>query len=266
MIELDKTFIFLELIGEGGFGKVYKVQYKEDNQIYALKLMNKDLDFIKITNEFNLLKLLDSPYIPKYFALEKAYYAGNEYIMLMMEYIDGNDLSEYILDKHENKNTFTLSEITRVMRDTLRAVTYLHSHEIAHRDIKPDNIRIAKDRVVLVDYGFACIAKFKSIMECKGRAGTRHYMAPEIVNENVNLKEHPDLWLKADMFSLGQTFWTMTNLANPTPQVSRPSIYPVPEVVLIIKRLTNPVPETRLSAQGALTLTDRMIKKYFPNK
>ncbi len=100
---------------------------------------------------------------------------GRPYIV--MEFLVGEDLRHAIRDGH----TGDLNNKLRIARDVARALEYVHSKKIVHRDIKPDNVHIdASGKVKLMDFGIAR-AEGLSLTRAGFALGTPYYMAPELV-------------------------------------------------------------------------------------
>ena len=151
-------FQFIKPITSGGFGKVYlskrkNTQEKNDKQIYAIKVMDKNVMFRKnmaqqVVAERDALAVSKSPFVVKlFYSLQ-----SKEQIYLIMEYMIGGDLKSLLYNMcyfDQRMAVFYLSEIAI-------ALGYLHLHGIIHRDIKPDNVLIDKNgHVKLTDFGLS---------------------------------------------------------------------------------------------------------------
>lgn len=138
---------------------------------------------------------MSHPFIVKY--IENFIAAqGKHYIVL--EYAKGISLLKHL----KICKKFSENEAKVIFKKILEGVEYLHKKNVAHRDLKLDNIIIGKDKSVkLIDFGFATKCK----KEEKGRVfcGTPSYMAPEIINH----QEHN--YLKADIWALGIILYTL---------------------------------------------------------
>ena len=169
-------FDFLYIIGRGGFGKVWKVRLKKNNELFALKEMSKvkiidRRSEISIMSERNLLSKLHHSFIVNmYFAFQDFY---NLY--LVMDLLTGGDLRYHIA----HKKTFTENQTRFFIANMLLALDYIHSQNIIHRDIKPENLVLDKNGYLrITDFG---VAKINEIDNSSETSGTPGYMAPEVI-------------------------------------------------------------------------------------
>jgi len=182
--EIIKYYVPLETIGEGAYGKVFKVRHRVTGKTYAIKMLKKK--DIKILNEIKILRKLDHPNIMKvyeYFSSEYCWY-------FVEEYVAGGDLYEQIC-KLQYYNEVTASNI---MKQIFSFVSYLHQMNIVHRDIKPKNMMVSNKKdeieIKLVDFGTATFFSRKKPLT--DRVGTPIYMAPEVLKGNYF--NECDLW------------------------------------------------------------------------
>lgn len=123
-------------------------------------------------------------------------FEDTNHLYIVLEFIEGRTLSGFL------KKNPSEDQVKSIARQLVSAVGCLHSNNIAHRDLKLDNIMIDEaheNRVVLIDFGFATACDRKLKMFC----GTPSYMCPEIVKRG---------WysgIKADMWALGVIFYRM---------------------------------------------------------
>ena len=190
----------LNELGEGGFGKVYKVQNKIDKNIYVIKRINiksKTPEELKtIENESLILKQINSEYIVKYVDS----FIDNEHFNIVMEYCDNKDLKSFI-NIHKNNNELINEEVIyNIILDMCCGIKEIHSKNLIHSDLKPENIFISKDYEIKIgDFGI-------NIMNCaKTQKGIFNYMAPEIINDQEYNK-------KVDIWSLGCILYELLTL------------------------------------------------------
>ena len=185
-----ENYIILEMIGEGAFGKVYKGQRKCTNQIVAikkiikkgkkekeLKNLRQEIDILHRLYHENIIQCLDS-------------FETNTEFCLVTELATGQLYEIVQEDKKLPEN-----EIKNIALQLTSALFYLHSNNIIHRDIKPQNVLISASGIIKIcDFGFARAIDNKTMIT--SIKGTPLYMAPEL------LKEYP-YNKKADLWSLG---------------------------------------------------------------
>ena len=172
MGEKPSDFEFLQVLGEGGQGHVYKVYSLINHKIYAMKIIDleikeeiteeqkKEKETIKknIVNEIELLKKCEHPNIVKYY---KSFKEKNK-IYIIMEYFDNGDLDTYInvLKYLEKKNEINKDKLWNIFYQCMSGLSYLHSSNIVHRDIKPSNIFMSKNKIIKIgDFGVAALIK-----------------------------------------------------------------------------------------------------------
>jgi len=185
----------IKLIGEGGFGKIYKVIHNESGMIRAMKTIKKSYvakqdDEKKFLKEIEILQQSNHPHIIKIYE----YFIDSVNFYLIIEYMPCGDL----LNAIEKTEVFNESMASTIMKQLLSAVSYMHSLNIVHRDIKPENILVSDFNPVsstinikLTDFGTSnYLLKDNSFL--KKRVGSPYYIAPEILNKQYN--EKCDLW------------------------------------------------------------------------
>ena len=193
-------------IGNGAFGKVYKARELQTGNIVAvkqLKIYNSRTNYQNIIKEINLLKHLSHPNIVKYYN----YFEEDDKIFIIMEYLEGGTLKEYI---NNNQNNITEDNARIIIKQLLNALSYLHySCDICHRDIKPENILFKyKDDInslQLVDFGLS--ADTFEEKNYLNNCGTLKYMAPEQIANMIYSKA-------VDVWSVGIILYMLLNNGN----------------------------------------------------
>ena len=196
----DTIFSLAEQIGQGAFGKVYKVFYR--TEFYAIKKIIIDetnRSYLDKNGELQIMKQLKSDFVVNLYD----YWTKNEnyfkFLYIRMELCD-KTLKGII----EEKNTSIPPLIdymirTEIFRQLLFALNYLHSMtpKVIHRDIKPSNVLIKYHndhaQLKLCDFGLAKIYENES--SNTSYVGTGKYRAPEILTNNYDER--------VDIFSLG---------------------------------------------------------------
>ncbi|CAD8206359.1 unnamed protein product [Paramecium octaurelia] len=187
---ITKVYTLGQVLGQGAFGKVWKVTHKTTGLIRAMKQIRKSElikeDEQKMFSEMNLLKNLYHPNIVKLYEL---YQDSNNYY-LITEYLSGGELFERI----KKMNSFTEKRASDLMRQILMAIVYCHEKKIVHRDLKPENVLFSgtEPDALLKIIDFGCSRRFNSQKNMTKRLGTPYYIAPEVLNHNYN--EKCDVW------------------------------------------------------------------------
>lgn len=183
---MENYFMF-EMIGEGSFGKVYKGQRKSTNQIVAIKKIpkrgKKEKELKNLRQEIEILRKL---YHENIIQLLDSFESPNDFY-LVTELAQGQLFEILEEDKNLPEN-----EVRKIAQQLVSALYYLHSNNIIHRDIKPQNILISSSGVIkLCDFGFARAIDSKTMVT--SIKGTPLYMAPELLQE-YPYNHEADLW------------------------------------------------------------------------
>ena len=174
---LNKRYKILEELGQGGMGAVYKAIDENLGVTVAVKenFFLTDEYARQFQREAKILANLRHPNLPRvldYFVIEQQ----GQY--LVMDYIEGDDLREWI----KRKEVISEVEVIQIGTAICNALIYLHSRQpaIVHRDIKPGNVKITPDgEVVLVDFGLVKVMLRGEVTSVSARAMTPGYSPPE---------------------------------------------------------------------------------------
>lgn len=158
---VDRRYRIQCTLGRGGFGRTYLASdERRFGELCVLKefVPNSQADPVvaqKLRELFQreaaILHKLDHPQIPKFFA---GFEEGDR-LFIAQEYIDGKTYWRLLQERLRHKRTFSQIEIIGWLRDLLRVLDYLHTQNIVHRDISPDNVMLPKGHKapVLIDFG-----------------------------------------------------------------------------------------------------------------
>jgi len=175
-IDID-SFEAISVIGRGTFGKVLLVKSKENDKMYAMKQIRKDLiiqmqQIEHIKSERELLGTLEFPFIVK---MRYAFQTKKK-LFFVFDYIKGGELFH-----HLSKCQYFEEERTRFYAaELLATLEYVHSKNVIYRDIKPENVLLDDSgHIILTDFGLA--KRLSPDTKASSLCGTAEYMAPEII-------------------------------------------------------------------------------------
>lgn len=197
---LDGRYEVQEIIGVGGMSVVYKAYDNVDDRIVAVKVLKEEFlnneEFKRrFKNESKAIALLSHPNIVKVYDVN----FGEKLQYIVMEYIDGITLKEYI----NKQGAITWNDALFFMTQILRAVQHAHDKGIVHRDIKPQNIiLLPTGNIKVTDFGIARFSRSETRTLTEQAIGSVHYIAPEQAKG-----EYTDE--KADIYSLGVVLYEM---------------------------------------------------------
>ncbi len=150
---MEDNYDTLEEIGAGRFGVVKRVLHKRSLKQYAAKQISKcRIESInEYKNEINVLSRLNHPNIAHLVDVVE----NRASLHIITELYTGGEL----YDKINKQGTFNEYDASKIMKQLLNALVYLHSNGVVHRDIKPENIVFSSNdddaRLVLVDFGLS---------------------------------------------------------------------------------------------------------------
>ena len=177
----------VEMLGEGAHAEVYKVYNKSDENYYVTKVPKDGNSSMQFQREVRILNALSKIRTPSTLVHPhpSIKHAGEP--VLILEYLEGPTLQEYIKEKPEG---IPKSETKRIIRDILLALKCLHEAGIVHCDVKPENIKYNNGRAILFDFSVAQKLPYMITKTC--HSGTVEYMPPD--------KQMSCAW---DVFSVG---------------------------------------------------------------
>ena len=171
--------------------------------------------------EFNIGYQLEHPNICRTLGWENITGVGQ---CIIQEYIDGITLKTLL-----EKGSITKELSRKIIIELCEALQYLHKKQIVHRDLKPSNILITHngENVKLIDFGLSDCDDYDIL---KLPAGTRYYMAPEVLTPGTPLNS------RSDIYSLGIIMGEIANQLNDK------------QLASISKKCTQRIPEKRYAS------------------
>lgn len=155
-------FTVLEKIGDGAYSDVFRVRRIADRKVYALKKVKlgklKEKEKANALNEVRILASINNPFVIQY---KDAFFDEKEgWLCLIMEYADGGDLYQKILEHTKKKSLIDEKLIWSVAIGVVNGLKALHELKIFHRDLKSANVFLFKDgRIKLGDLNVSKQAK-----------------------------------------------------------------------------------------------------------
>lgn len=178
-------------VSVSGYARLFRCQ--RYNRLHILKALKPEYigsDFYEqaLRKEFDIGYQLEHPHICRALGWETLPELGH---CIVLEYIDGITLKEVM-----QRGLLTPELARKFITELCSALHYLHGKQIVHRDLKPENILMTHNghNVKLIDFGLSDCDDYDAL---KLPAGTRYYLAPEV------LKPGQPLDLRADIYSLG---------------------------------------------------------------
>ncbi|MBC7652310.1 MAG: serine/threonine protein kinase, partial [Deinococcales bacterium] len=194
-----------DLLGRGGFATVYKAYDKVLDMPVALKFFQSQDAGNKYTiiNEIKRAIILSHPNIVKYYGVEtlinRNFHGQEEEVQIgVMEFVQEGQMKTFM-----TQNPLNLDQLKKLLIDILEGLKYLHSEGVIHRDIKPQNILLGRDKqnrlvAKIADFGISKSADSNQA-SASILLGTIEYMAPEQFNPerygiNKKIGYNVDIW------------------------------------------------------------------------
>lgn len=223
------------LISQGAFGIVYKVQHRNTNEIFAMKIVRRDESQnngvpAMVLREIALLRELDHPNIVQL----KACIIGNGQCSLIFEFVE-SDLHKVII-QHHDLGFLDPSLAKSFLFQLCCGLAHCHDHEIIHRDLKPLNLLVSANKILkIADFGLARSYHPGHTRRLTREVMTMWYRCPEI------LLGIPMYGLAADIWSVGCIFAEMLALQ---PLFPGPHVAEIEQIMLIFSQQGTPNEQT----------------------
>jgi hypothetical protein len=192
---LNGRYEIVAPISSGAMGAVYRAVDRQTKQDVAVKRLLDVRHAARFEIEARLLASLSHPRVVK--VVDHS--SDEQGLYIVMELVPGTDLGA--LMKRSGNPGLAIGEAIEYTRHGCEALQYVHSQQIVHRDVKPQNMILGDEGVVLVDFG---VARALGSEEDQGTiaVGTPRFMAPEVFAGGT-------VSAASDIFSLAATLWTL---------------------------------------------------------
>ncbi|KAF1385336.1 hypothetical protein PFLUV_G00106670 [Perca fluviatilis] len=193
-----------EVLGGGRFGQVHKCIENSSGLTLAAKIIKarsqKEKDVVR--NEMQVMNQLNHANLIQLYAA----FESRHDIILVMEYVEGGELFDRIIDENYN-----LTELDTVLfiRQICEGLQYMHKMYILHLDLKPENILCvsrATNKIKIIDFGLA--RRYKPREKLRVNFGTPEFLAPEVINYEF-------VSFPTDMWSLGVITYMLLSGLSP---------------------------------------------------
>ncbi|XP_027145652.1 myosin light chain kinase 2, skeletal/cardiac muscle isoform X2 [Larimichthys crocea] len=193
-----------EVLGGGRFGQVHKCMENSSGLMLAAKIIKarsqKEKEVVR--NEIQVMNQLNHANLIQLYAA----FESRHDIILVMEYVEGGELFDRIIDENYN-----LTELDTVLfiRQICEGLQYMHKMYILHLDLKPENILCvsrATNKIKIIDFGLA--RRYKPREKLRVNFGTPEFLAPEVINYEF-------VSFPTDMWSLGVITYMLLSGLSP---------------------------------------------------
>lgn len=203
-----KNFKIIKEVGKGSFANIYQVEENISGKIYALKKIigNQKEDFKSINFEFELLSNLKNENIIKIYGITSLKLDNTTYVLYILMDFGLSDWYTEIVNRISNKNYYKEKEVWSIILQLVNVFSLLQKKNLAHRDIKPQNILIFKEnKFKICDFGEAKKINYEVTSQETVR-GSELYMSPLLFNAlKKKQKKIGHNCYKSDVFSLGMS-------------------------------------------------------------
>ncbi|MCB9075975.1 MAG: protein kinase [Anaerolineaceae bacterium] len=225
-------YIVEKMIGKANLADIYRGFDPQLGRPVAIKRLSTTItsDNEEIHARFKLeartIAVLRHPHILQIYDFD----IKNSRPYMVMEFIEGQNLKEYLYDLRATERTLSWDEVIRIAARVADALDYAHLRQMIHRDIKPANIMLGNDGgVFLSDFGLVRLLDQPGLTQTGRLIGTMDYMAPEQVRGDGELVDH-----RADIYSFGCVLYEMITGRPPFTATQLPRAHlehpPIPPV------------------------------------
>ena len=241
---IDGKYRIEEIVGKGGMSVVMRAVCIDSGATVTVKILNEDTEeenvYSRFVNEAEAISRLNHKNIVHVLDVETN--KDSEYKYIVMDYIDGITLKEYL----EKKGRLGWKEAAHYIVQVLDALAHAHEHKVLHRDIKPENIMLMRDGTIkVIDFGIAKLPESTSLTMTNKAIGTVYYISPEQANGEASEQ--------SDIYSTGITLYEL--VTGKLPFFAKASI-----TVAMMHISSEPTPPTEICSEIPKGLEQIIIK------
>ncbi|MGF1539949.1 MAG: protein kinase [Pleurocapsa sp.] len=217
---VDRRYKVVKTLGQGGFGRTYLVE--DERQFKKCCVLKEFVPQVQqkhaivksrelFEREAKVLNQLEHPQIPKFYG----WFEENNRLFLVQQFIDGKTYAELLYTRKQQGKAFSQEEVTQLLKNILPVLQYIHTNNIIHRDISPDNIMLCNEaeKPILIDFGVVNQQTATKVASGAVSAGTtvgkQSYSPIEQISRGICFES-------SDLYALGVT--AMVLLTGKQPQ------------------------------------------------
>ena len=253
------------LLGKGGFAKCYEFTCSENKKVFAAKVVAKS-GLVKSRAKQKLIseiKIHKSLHHPQIVAFEH-YFEDTENVYILLEMCQNQTLNELL----KRRKRLTEIEVQCYIVQLIKALKYLHSHRVIHRDLKLGNLFLTdKMELKVGDFGLATKLDFEGERK-RTVCGTPNYIAPEILDGKTGHSYEVDIW------SLGVIIYTLiigkppfeTRDVKTTYKRIKMNAYNFPDTAIISEAAKNLISQILVTDPAKRPTLDQILTHDFFNQ
>jgi len=209
----------LDIIGKGRFGEVWRGRWRGENVAVKIFSSREERSWFREAEIYQTV-MLRHDNVLVFIAADNKDNGTWTQLWLVTDYHENGSLFDYL-----NRTTVDPTTMVRMALSIATGLAHLHMEilgtqgkpAIAHRDLKSKNILVKANHTCAIgDLGLA--VRYDATTDAvdialNHRVGTKRYMAPEVLDETINLN-HFDAYKRADVYALGLVFWEIARRCN----------------------------------------------------